>query len=93
MGLEGFCGLSLIAAGPAAILYIAVIAQKSFLVLLTLARYAQLCSPVYAERDAARSKVQVACSAFYWLLILLLISALMRGKPEHHEWVHVAVKA
>ncbi|KAK9864495.1 hypothetical protein WJX84_009912 [Apatococcus fuscideae] len=55
MGLESFCGLCLIAAGPAAVVYVAVIARKSFLVLLTLA------------------------SAFYWLVVLMVISALVRG--------------
>ena len=39
MGLEGFCGLLLITAGPATVLYLAVIARKSFLVLLTFARF------------------------------------------------------
>ncbi|KAK9864496.1 hypothetical protein WJX84_009912 [Apatococcus fuscideae] len=56
MGLESFCGLCLIAAGPAAVVYVAVIARKSFLVLLTLA------------------------SAFYWLVVLMVISALVRGQ-------------
>lgn len=39
MGFESFAGLLLIGAGPLIVLYVACIAPKSFLVLLSLGRY------------------------------------------------------
>ena len=72
MGLEAFCGLCLLAAGPATVVYVAVIARKSFLVLLTLARQA-----LVSFKDGDHSKLSLLidhsfteCSAFYWLIVL-----------------------
>ena len=73
-----FWGCLLLAAGPPAVIYCLVIARKSFLVLLSLARYAKHC----VHRNALRCYADIfwMCSTFFWLVVFLVIALLCRGK-------------
>jgi anterior pharynx defective protein 1 len=86
MGATAFFGYLFLAASPLATVYTFCIARKSFLVLLSLARFVTtLLQPAFPRHRHRPSSshfpllLYFSCSAFYWLVTLFLISALFRG--------------
>ena len=99
-----FWGCFLIAAGPPFVLYCAVIAQRSFLVLLSLARYVLHLLGQYTQLAVYLHLLHLIaivsflffllpCSAFYWLLVFLLISAVFRGAHFEAKFIIARLSA
>ena len=86
MGATAFFGYLFLAGSPLATVYLVCIARKSFLVLLSLARFVNFNS-LFARPSPPPPPLLLShppsplfpCSAFYWLVTLFLISALFRG--------------
>ena len=85
MAAAAFLGYLLLAGGAPLVIWCSFVANKSFLVLLALARWAMF------PRTSCASKVQNIlthcwCSAFYWLISLLAVALLFRGMVLLPSW-------
>ena len=92
MGLGAFAGCVLIASAPPIVLFHAIIRKKSFLILQTLARCSPIFPPplpcrrqlhqhwhhAMASLAVASLGPAVTCSAFFWTLVILLQSVVLR---------------
>ena len=86
MGFAGFLGNALIAGGPGLALFCVFIAQRSFLLLLFLARYIYfVCISLFKLCGPQALTWCSPYSLFAWLISLILTAALFRGARPYHS--------